>query len=294
MNALGQKAMADFALKGFEILDLIHTGANSDVYKAQHAKTGDVVAVKHISAEKLRADKLFRHIRNEYRIGRVLRKNPGGTSPPPGILLVHELRPRRRLLRVCGFDMIMEFVDGDNLEDMKGFEVSELVRIYYRAAKALRFMHIKGYVHADFKPSNVIVTQDLQVKLIDFGLSCKTNSQFKSARGTPEYMAPEQVQRRRIDERTDIYSLGATFYRLFTGKFLPPVMPAVGAKANGIFLAAKGGQPSPIRETNPNVPPGLANLVEKSCQRKKRHRIQTMQAVISQLDAVYPNLARLG
>ena len=285
--------MADFTLKGFEIIDLIHTGANSDVYKARNLKTNEVLAVKHISEQKLRSDKLFRHIRNEFRIGKVLWKNPKGHPPPPGILLVHELRTRRRTFKVCGFDMIMEYADGDNLEDLKGFEVPELARIFYRAAKALRFMHLKGYVHADFKPSNVVVSPELSVKVIDFGLSCKTNSQFGSARGTPEYMAPEQVQRRRIDERTDIYNLGATFYRLFTGKHLPPVMSVLGGGSDAIFLTGKGDQMSPVREINPNVPPGLANLVAKSCQRKKRHRVQTMQSVMAAIEAVYPNLSKL-
>jgi len=285
--------MADFTLKGYEILDMIHTGANSDVYKAQDVKTGETVAIKHISEEKLRSDKLFRHIRSEYRIGRVLRKNPGGHPPPPGILLVHELRARRRPIAIRGFDMVMEFVDGENLDDLKGFEVHELARIYYRAAKALRFMHIRGYIHADFKPSNIMVTRSLDVKLIDFGLSCKTNSSFKSARGTPDYMAPEQVERRRIDERTDIYNVGATFYRLLTGQCLPPLMPAIGVSPDERFMAERNGQASPVRELNPNVPPGFANIVAKSCQRRKRHRIQTMQSVITGLESVYPNLPRL-
>ncbi len=285
--------MADLKLKGFEVLDLIHSGTNSDVYKVRSVKTGEVLAVKHISEEKLRADKLFRHIRNEYRIGRLLQKNPKGMPAPPGILVVHELRTRRRLFKIVGFDMLMEFVEGGNLDDLKGFEVTELARLYYRAAKALRFMHLRGYVHADLKPSNIMVTPDLHVKLIDFGLSCKINTQFSSARGTPDYMAPEQVERRRIDERTDIYNLGATFYKLFTGKFLPPVMPAVGVSPDERYMANRNHELSPVRQLNPNVPPALANLIMKSCQRKKRHRPQTMQMIITTLEQVYPNLARL-
>ncbi len=116
--------MPNFVLKGYEVLDLIHTGANSDVYKARDIKTGEIVAVKHISEDKLRADKLFRHIRNEHRVGRVLQKNPGGHPAPPGIMRVDRLRTRRRFFKVIGFDMIMEYVDGANLDDLKGFEVS--------------------------------------------------------------------------------------------------------------------------------------------------------------------------
>ncbi len=154
-------------------------------------------------------------------------------------------------------------------------------------------MHIKGYVHADIKPSNMVVMPDLRVKLIDFGLSCKINSSFNSARGTPDYMAPEQVERRRIDERTDVYNLGATFYKLLTGRFLPPVMPGIVGTADERYMAGQGDQASPVRELNPSVPPALANVVTKSCQRKKRHRLQNMQAVVAALELAYPNLARL-
>ena len=282
--------MPKVQIKGFEVLGEVHNGPNSEVYQGRDLKTGDVVAVKHISQEKLRAQKLFRHIKNEYRVGRLLLKNPGGHPPHPGITMVHSLRVKRRLLRTVGYDMIMEYVEGSNLDELKGFEVREIATLYYRVAKALRFMHLRGYVHADIKPSNILVGGDLSIKLIDFGLSCKMNTCFKSARGTPDYMAPEQVERRRIDMRTDVYNLGATVYKLLTGRFVPSTMPNPN-KIDEIFIAARQAQPMAVREANPNVPPGFANLVVKSCQRKKKHRPQSMNAVIAALESVYPNLA---
>ena len=282
--------MPKVQVKGFEVLEELHNGPNSEVYKCRDVKTGEVMAVKHISQEKLRAQKLFRHIKNEYRVGRLLYKNPGGHPPHPGITVVHCLRVKRRLMRTVGYDMVMEYVSGSNLAELKGFEVREIATIYYRAAKALQFMHLRGYVHADIKPSNILVTQDLGVKLIDFGLSCKTNTRFKSARGTPDYMAPEQVERRRIDMKTDVYNLGAAIYRLLTGRFVPATMPNPN-KLDEIFLAARQAEPISVREINLNVPPGFANLVVKSCQRKKKHRPQSMNAVIAALESVYPNLA---
>ena len=284
--------MAGPTIKGFETEACLHSGANSEVYKARDTKSGQVVAIKHISEEKLKSQKLFRHIKNEYHVGSVLRRNKGGHPPQGGITLVHSLRIHRRWLQPVAYDMIMEYIPGDNLDELKGFEIREIATLYYRAAKALRFMHFKGYAHADVKPSNIVVTHDLGVKLVDFGLSCKMDTQFSSIRGTPEYMAPEQVECRRINAMTDVYNLGATMYKLLTGRFVPSVMASPGAQGEALFLTDKKGQPIPVREINPNVPPALAKVVTKSCQRKKRHRLPSMTAVINALEAVYPNLAR--
>jgi len=282
--------MPELEVKGFEVLDLLHTGPNSDVYRAVDLESGESVAIKHIGERKLRSRKLFRHIQNEYRIGRILSRDLGGHPPHPGVTRVHELRTKRRLLRPVGYDLIMEYVPGDNLDELKGFEVHEIALLYHRIARALRFIHVSGYCHADLKPSNILVTENLGIKLIDFGLSCRINSRFQSARGTPDYMAPEQVQRRRIDERTDIYNLGATMYRLLTGQLVPSIMPNPGGSLDEMFLANKQERPVPVRELNPNVPAPLSSLVGKSCERRKRRRPQTIHAVITALEAAYPNL----
>lgn len=282
--------MPEVEVKGFEILDLLHAGPNSDVYKAIDLASGEFVAIKHIGEQKLRSRKLFRHIQNEYRVGRILSRDIGGHPPPSGLTRLHELRTKRRLFRPVGYDLIMEYVPGDNLDDSKGFEVHEMALICCRIARTLRFMHVTGYCHADLKPSNILVTEDLGIKLIDFGLSCKIDSRFQSARGTPDYMAPEQVQHRRIDERTDIYNLGATMYRLLTGRLVPSIMPNPGGSLDEMFLANKQERAVPVRELNPNVPAPLSALIGKSCERKKRHRPQTIQAVITALEAAYPNL----
>ena len=99
--------------------------------------------------------------------------------------------------------------------------MAKLVQVFERIADGLTHMHKQGVFHADLKPNNLILGRGTRVKVIDYGLAWIKGEPKDRVQGTPEYMAPETVEHKLINERTDIYNFGATMYRLVTLQ-LPP------------------------------------------------------------------------
>src|SRR6201999_3313842 len=113
--------------------------------------------------------------------------------------------------------VLMEMVDGMTLEQQHSEDIVVLCRLMQQVASGLLAMHKAGFVHADIKPNNILVTDDLHVKIIDFGQSCAVGTVKERIQGTPDYIAPEQVNRKPINQQTDVFNLGATLYWNLTG-----------------------------------------------------------------------------
>jgi len=141
-------------------------------------------------------------------------------------------------------------------------------------------MHERGFVHADMKPNNVVVSPDGTVKIIDLGQSCATGTVKPRIQGTPDYIAPEQVQRRSITPQTDVFNLGATMYWLLTQKHVPTMIPKGQA---GISLRTEDSCKPPM-ELNPDVPPALSSLVMDCIHTEAPQRPETMSLVGDRLD----------
>ncbi|MEL7448783.1 MAG: serine/threonine-protein kinase, partial [Pseudomonadota bacterium] len=117
---------------------------------------------------------------------------------------------------VHGARTLAAYTKPDNL-----LRVDDVVEIIFKCAKALHYAHSRGVVHRDVKPSNIMLTTDSDVRIIDFGIAiCDSleSSQIKGIAGSPSYMSPEQVQSAKITHSSDLYSLGAVMYELLTGR----------------------------------------------------------------------------
>jgi serine/threonine-protein kinase len=141
-------------------------------------------------------------------------------------------------------------------------------------------MHKAGYVHADIKPNNIMITGEGHVKIIDYGQSCPIGTVKERIQGTPDYIAPEQVQRRSIIPQTDVFNLGATMYWLLTQKHVPTLIPKGKA---GISLRTEDTCKAPM-ELNPDVPPALSSLVMDCIHTDAPQRPETMALVSDRLD----------
>jgi serine/threonine protein kinase len=154
-----------------------------------------------------------------------------------------------------------------------------LVLIFNQVAEALVHMHRRGVYHGDLKPSNIMVTKEGQVKLIDFGTACMKGQDKGRIQGTPQYIAPESVIEKVIDERTDIYNFGATMYRMFTGRY-----------ANSGNLPKPGdvnkNKLAPPIQLNPNIPGTLNETILSCLQTNPEKRPAGMFEVQHQLAAV--------
>ena len=176
--------------------------------------------------------------------------------------------------------LVMEYVEGKPLAGP--LPAAEAVRLAGQIADALEHAHQKGIVHRDLKPSNILVTKT-GVKVLDFGLAqrvpahapdetSETLTEEGALAGTPRYMAPEQIDGKRADQRTDVFAFGLVLYELLTGqrafdgKSAPSVMAAILAK-----------EPTPIAALQPDVPPALAQLVTTCLAKDPADRWQSVR-----------------
>jgi len=171
--------------------------------------------------------------------------------------------------------VVTEFVQGartlaaycrpDNL-----LPIDDVVEIIYKCAKALHYAHTRGVIHRDVKPSNVMLTQSNDVRIIDFGIALLADadvSRIEGIAGSPSYMSPEQVQSYDLTNRSDIYSLGAVMYELLTG-FRPFRASSLNKLLHQIVFAT----PQPIHALRPEIPEDLENVVARALQKDPERR----------------------
>src|SRR5437762_299591 len=145
-------------------------------------------------------------------------------------------------------------------------------------------MHSQRVVHRDLKTENILLTNDNQVKIMDFGIALDesarrlTWSGLSSTIGTPDYMAPEQVSGRRGDARTDIYALGTILYEMLTGE-----LPYSGANVYAMMKAKTGEDPQPPTRFRPELDPHLEEIILHAIERTPRDRYQSAAEMLKDL-----------
>jgi len=192
--------------------------------------------------------------------------------------------------------MVLEYVDGRNLRDYlarKGPpDLPLALSIIWQVTSALQQAAELGIVHRDIKPENILLTKKGEVKVADFGLSrmllansdAKHLTQTGITMGTPLYMAPEQVEGKPTDHRTDIYSLGVTCYHLLAGQ-----PPFEGENAFAVALQHVQREPVPLEAMRPDLPPALCALVHKMLAKKPEDRPQSAGEILRQLKLLTEN-----
>ena len=173
--------------------------------------------------------------------------------------------------------LLMEYIKGKTVDEVEMPQLSQLVLIFIQVASAMAHMHRRGVYHGDLKPSNIMLSDSGKVKLIDLGTCWIKGEKKNRIQGTPQYMAPEQMSDKVVNERTDVYNLGATMYRMFTG-----VVPGAGKKLK---------QPIDI---NKNIPGTLNDLIMKCLTSNPDHRPAGMFELRDQLSAVARHMGVSG
>jgi eukaryotic-like serine/threonine-protein kinase len=182
--------------------------------------------------------------------------------------------------------LLMDYVEAENLKELYGRQdpvfVENVAQILIDAATALVHVHESGFMHLDFKPENVLVTRNGNVRLIDFDLAQPIPEKplkLSKNPGTPGYMAPEQLKREGVDSRTDIFSYGVAAYELLTNhKPFPGETPAEILAAQ---LSPSGA--IPVREHNPEIPAALEKVVLKCLAREPDKRYPFMSVLVNDL-----------
>jgi TolB-like protein len=175
--------------------------------------------------------------------------------------------------------LVLEYIEGRPLKGPRAAE--EAVRLAAQIVEALDAAHHRGVIHRDLKPANIMVTSEGSVKLIDFGLAKQAADEDETATlegtvvGTAAYMAPEQIQGKTLDGRSDIFSLGAVLYELLSGRRAFP-----GETASAI-AAILHSEPEPLAS-----PPALSRIVKRCLAKQPSERYQTMTELRSALESL--------
>ena len=181
--------------------------------------------------------------------------------------------------------LVTEFVDGQSLrtliETSSPLPSDQVIPLIRKIADGMAYCHKNDVIHRDLKPENVLITHDGQPVIMDFGLALTkgshrvTYSNLSATMGTPDYMAPEQIEGQRGDQRTDIYALGTIMYELLTGK-----LPFTGDNNMVIMAQHLNGTAPRIDRVNSSIPPQLAAIVATCLARNPDDRYADMTALI--------------
>ncbi len=257
----------------YRVVGPLGNGAGSTILQiADRARNGMRFALKVVKRHDSDDDIYISQVLTEFEAAQKLNH--------PAIARIYDCRTKRSLLfKVVSVELVMELVDGKTLDEIEGPTMPMLVLIFNQVASAMVHMHRRGVFHGDLKPSNIMVTKDGQVKLIDFGTACLKGQEKGRIQGTPQYIAPESVIEKVIDERTDIYNLGATMYRMFTGRYANSGnLPKPGDITKNKLVA-------PI-QLNANIPGTLNETILACLQSSPDKRPAGMFEVQHQLAAV--------
>ncbi len=270
-------------LPGYEVQSRIGRGAGAVISLAWDTAGARRVAIKHIVRRGPDDDRYIAQAENEYAVTR-------GVSHRY-LRQCFDIVRVRKWLKTRELALVMEYVPGERLEDECPENLARIVEVFIKVAKGLGALHRHGFAHADIKPNNILLTDGGDVKIIDFGQSCPLGHTKERVQGTPDYMAPEQVLRHPIDQRTDVYNLGATMYWVVTGKWFKTMLTVTAPTATRIALESERGN-APPHELNPQVPLPLSNLIMACCAVSKDKRPRDMRDVLARLKVVRHLLTR--
>src|SRR2546430_14283276 len=276
-----RESLAARSFGPYEILSKLGAGGMGDVYLAQDGRLGRQVALKllpsHFTSD---ADRL-RRFQQEARAASALNH--------PNILTIHEIG------EIDGHPFIAtEFIDGQTLREHTAkavIKLEEALDVAAQVASALAAAHAAGIVHRDIKPENIMIRHDGFVKVLDFGLvkltdkratdseaSTLVNTDAGVVMGTARYMSPEQARGKKVDARTDIWSLGVVTYEMVTGH-----APFEGGTPSDVLSLILQREPAPLVSYSPEVPTELERIVRKALRKDKEERYQTIKDLLIDL-----------
>ena len=257
----------------YEILEVIGTGGMAVVYKARCHRLNRMVAIKILKDENLQDDDFRRRFHAE---GQAV-----GMLSHPNIVSVYDVST------VDGVDyIVMELVEGITLKQYmqkKGvLNWKETLHFAIQIAKALDHAHSRGLVHRDIKPHNVMVLKNGSVRVTDFGIArimSKTNTLTKEALGSVHYISPEQARGGRVDNRSDLYSLGVVMYEMITGR-----PPYDGESPVSVAIQHIAGGATKPSQLNPNIPAGLEQIILKAMATDLKDRYASAVEMMADMD----------
>ncbi len=252
----------------YPIKSKLGVGATSTVYLADDPFVGREVAIKVVYADALRDEEQGRRFKKLF----LTEASLSGKLHHPHIAGIYDA--------VADADyhyLVMEYVPGGTLEKYCTVDnllpFGEVVEIVFKCCRALDYASRAGVIHRDIKPANIMLGNQSDIKITDFGtalLPLSEHTQLSGLLGSPAYMSPEQVSEETLTHRTDIYSLGVVMYQMLTGR-----MPFTADNQFGLLYKIVHETPAAISDQRSNVPKILQDMVERAMQKSTAKRYQT-------------------
>jgi serine/threonine protein kinase/Tfp pilus assembly protein PilF len=261
----------------YEILALLGAGGMGEVYKARDTRLQRIIALKILPAEKVAdADRKKQFLVEAQAASRLNH---------PNIVVIHDISEQDGVCFIA-----MEYVAGKTLEEMiagGGVPMKDAMKYAAEIADALAAAHGAGIIHRDLKPANIMITKDGRAKLLDFGLAKLAEPAMALGNetaslsyatgtlvGTPAYMSPEQVEGRKLDARTDVFSYGLVLYEMFSGQ-----RAFRGETPISILAAILHEEPRGLREVRGEISGSVEQTVARCLRKDPAQRFQTMVEV---------------
>ncbi len=267
----------------YNILSKIGEGGMGIVYKAEDTKLKREVAIKflpqNITISEIDKEKL----KTEAQIAAGLNH--------PNIATVYAIEE-------FGDDtfIVMEYVKGNELKDIiknrpdKKLNLNDFLNYAIQIAEGLNAAHKKGIIHRDIKSSNIMLSDDGRIRVMDFGLAHIHGDPMVTKKGstpgTTAYMSPEQLRGEEVDFRSDIWSLGIVFFEMLTGQ--PPFQ---GNFDQAIIYSVLHEKPKSLKKINPEIPDELEQIVLSCLEKDRKKRIQSAEELLSKLKAIKSQVA---
>ncbi|MBQ7346088.1 MAG: Stk1 family PASTA domain-containing Ser/Thr kinase [Oscillospiraceae bacterium] len=257
----------------YEILEVLGVGGMAVVYKARCHRLNRLVAIKILKDEFSKDEEFRRRFQAESQAVAMLSH--------PNIVSVYDVSTSED-----GDHIVMELIDGISLKqymEKKGvLNWKETLHFAMQIAKALEHAHSRGLVHRDIKPHNVMVLKNGSVKVTDFGIAqvtTKSSTVTKEALGSVHYISPEQAKGGRVDNRSDLYSLGIVMYEMIAGR-----VPYDGDTPVSVAIQHINGGAQKPSTFNPNTPLALEQIIMKALQLAPKDRYPNATAMLYDMD----------
>ena len=270
----------------YEVKELIGSGGMANVYKAVMlgrngpVPAGTVVAVKVLRQEYTHDPELVRRFKNESKAISLLNH--------PNIVKVYDVSVNDQLQYI-----VMEYVDGMTLREYlneRGGKLTsrETVHFISQILKALEHAHANGVVHRDIKPQNIMLLDNGQLRMMDFGIAriSRAENQLLSGKtmGSVHYISPEQAKGDETDCTSDIYSVGVMMYEMLSGQ-----LPFDAEDAVEVAIRQISDQPKSLHEIAPQVPAALVEITEKAMAKLPQNRYASAREMLDALDTYVQN-----
>ena len=275
----------------YQVISLLGRGGMGEVYLAQDTNLGRKIALKLLPEQFTKDTEQVRRFEREARAASALNH--------PNILTIHEIGAIEN-----GRFIISEFVEGQTLRRRiagNPMELKSTLDIAIQVSSALATAHAAGITHRDIKPENVMLRPDGLVKVLDFGLAKLIETQSPSVEtrastiemqstetgvvmGTVRYMSPEQARGQKVDERTDIFSLGVMLYEMVAGR-----RPFEGQTESDCIAAILTAEPTPLRQSRSEAPAELERIINRCLVKERDGRYRSAQDLFTDLSKLKRN-----